>query len=674
MTTHIYTNALLNETSPYLLMHAHNPVKWYPWGREALKLAKDSNKLMVISIGYAACHWCHVMEKESFSDGFAAGIMNEHFVSIKIDREERPDLDQLFMDVAHLTTGKGGWPLNIIALPDGRPVFAGTYFQKRQWLNLLNEIQQLFIQSPEKLDDLADQIKQGVERMDFVGLVKDSALFTAERMEKIIESWKQNLDFDWGGNKGAPKFPMPVEYTFLLSYLSKKSNTDIEQYVNLSLSRMAWGGIYDHVGGGFSRYSVDEYWKVPHFEKMLYDQGQLLEVYANAFQLTQNPLFKKIIEETVEFANRELKSPEGGYYASIDADSEGEEGQFYVWKRSEVDELLDNEAELFCAFYNITEKGNWEFGKNVLFQTVSVEQFAYDHGLLLEDLSELLQSGKEILFAERNKRVRPGLDDKILTSWNAIMIKGLVHAYRATGNPEYLKNAIETSEFIQRKAVQEDGGLWRSLKAQKGNINAFLDDYALLIDAWIDLYQVSFNEQWLIRANELCEYASCHFFNDDNQLYYYTSILDDPLMIRKSELSDNVIPASNSVMAINHFRLSKYFLNREAYHTSLQMLKNLSGRIDDHGKYYANWQRLKLFFIHENYELVIAGEGKEQARDEFVSDFNPFVFVAGQSDLIPIAKGKQSKQLAFYLCKNNTCKLPIRSILGLKRMMVSKEN
>ncbi|WP_075590640.1 thioredoxin domain-containing protein [Labilibacter marinus] len=671
MTTHIYTNALLNETSPYLLMHAHNPVKWYPWGREALKLAKESNKLMVISIGYAACHWCHVMEKESFSDNFAAGIMNEHFVSIKIDREERPDLDQLFMDVAHLTTGKGGWPLNIIALPDGRPVFAGTYFQKRQWLNLLNEIQQLFIQSPEKLNDLADQIKQGIERMDFVGLVKDSALFTAKRMDNIVDSWKQNLDFDWGGNKGAPKFPMPVEFKFLLTYLSKKSNADIEQYVNLSLSRIAWGGIYDHVGGGFSRYSVDEYWKVPHFEKMLYDQGQLLEVYANAFQLTQNPLFKKVIEETIEFANRELKSPEGGYYASIDADSEGEEGRFYVWNKNEVEELLGDEAELFCAFYNITEKGNWESGKNVLFQTVSLEQFVFDHGLILEDLSELLQKGKEILFAARNKRVRPGLDDKILTAWNAIMIKGLVHAYRATGNPEYLNNAIETSKFIQGKAIQEDGGLWRSLKAEKATINAFLDDYALLIDAWIDLYQVTFDEQWLVGAHELCEYASCHFFNDDNQLYYYTSILDDPLMIRKSELSDNVIPASNSVMAMNLFRLSKYFLNKEGYHTSLQMLKNLSGRIDDHGKYYANWQRLKLFFIHENYELVIAGEGKEQARDEFLMDFNPFVFVAGESEQVPIAQGKTSKQLAFYLCKNNTCKLPIRSILGLKRMMVN---
>ncbi len=669
MNTHIYSNPLSQESSPYLLMHAHNPVYWYPWGREALKMAKDSNKLLVISIGYAACHWCHVMEQESFSNSEVADVMNANFISIKIDREERPDLDQLFMDVAHLTTGKGGWPLNIIALPDGRPVFAGTYFQKRQWLNLLNEIQVLFNDSPEKLDDLALQIKQGVERMDFVGVVKDSTLFTADNMEKIINSWKDNLDFEWGGNKGAPKFPMPVEFKFMLSYLFKKSNAEIEKYVNLSLSRMAWGGIYDHVGGGFSRYSVDAQWKVPHFEKMLYDQGQLLEIYANAYQLTQNPLFKNVVEETVDFVNRELKSPNGGYYASLDADSEGVEGKYYVWTKQEVEEILCDDATLFCAFYNITEDGNWEYGKNVLFQSSSLEQFAQECGLVLADLVDFLDQGKQKLFLAREKRVRPNLDDKILTAWNAIMIKGLVHAYRATGTESYLNDAIQASEFLQKRAIQSDGGLWRSLKKEKGAINAFLDDYALLIDAWIDLYQVTFDEQWLISARDLCEYTSCHFFNDDNQLYYYTSILDDPLMIRKSELSDNVIPASNSVMALNLYRLSKYFLNKEAYHTSLQMLKNLSGRIDEHGKYYANWQRLKLYFIHENYELVISGDGKEKARDEFLVDFNPFIFIAGESDNIPVAMGKRSKDLTFYLCKNNTCNLPIRSILGLKKMM-----
>ncbi|SMO85818.1 hypothetical protein SAMN06265379_11058 [Saccharicrinis carchari] len=668
MNTKNYTNALAKETSPYLLMHAHNPVYWYPWRREALSMAKEQNKLMVISIGYAACHWCHVMEEESFSDKEVAAVMNKNFISIKIDREERPDLDQLFMDVAHLTTGKGGWPLNIIALPDGRPIFAGTYFQKRQWTNLLREIHLLFKKSPERLNQLALEIKQGIERMDLVGLVKESVLFTAETMDKIIDAWKSNFDLEWGGNKGAPKFPMPVEYKFLLSYLFKKSDDDVGRYIDLSLTRMAWGGIYDQVGGGFSRYAVDTYWKIPHFEKMLYDQGQLLEVYANAYQLTQNPLFKKVIEQTVDFVNRELKSPEGGYYASLDADSEGVEGKYYVWTKKEVEELLGSDGGLFCLFFNISNEGNWEDGKNVLFQTISEDEFCERHQMERESLDSVIKTGKQKLFDARNRRVRPTLDDKILTSWNAIIIKGLVHAYRATGNKSYLQNAIHASLFVKEKAIKEDGGLWRSLKG-KGSINAFLDDYALLIDAWIDLYQVTFDDQWLLEAHALSEYATCHFFNEDNQLFYYTSVLDDPLMIRKSELSDNVIPASNSVMAINHFRLSKYFLNKEGYQTSLQMLKNVSGKIDSHGKYYANWQRLKLYFIHENYELVISGKGKEKARDEFLVDFNPYVFVAGQSELIPVARNKNCKELTFYLCKNNSCSLPIHSILGLKRMM-----
>jgi uncharacterized protein YyaL (SSP411 family) len=655
------SNALAKESSPYLLMHAHNPVNWYPWSKEVLNKAKTENKLLVISIGYAACHWCHVMESESFSCTEVAELMNSSFVSIKIDREERPDLDQVFMDVAHLTTGRGGWPLNIIALPDGRPVFAGTYFQKRQWINLLNEILQIFQHEPDRLNQIAQQIKTGVERMDFVSLVKDSALFTKEALDIAVNQWKVNFDFTWGGNKGAPKFPMPVEFNFLLSYLRKNDNPEILTYVNLSLQRMAWGGIYDRLGGGFARYSVDAYWKIPHFEKMLYDQGQLLEIYAQAYQFTRNPLFKRVIEDTVSFVNRELKSETGGYYASLDADSEGEEGAFYVWSKNEIDALLGHEAELFAAFYGFTEKGNWEQGKNVLFQTVSEEEFAQQHHISLDKLNAVLERGHALLFKHRSKRVRPALDNKILTSWNAIMIKGLVMAYRATENKSYLENAIETSVFIKEKALRKDGGLWRSLKGKTGSINAFLDDYALLIDAWIELYQVTFDEEWMHLAHSLCEYVSANFFNDDNQLYYYTSINDDPLLVRKSELADNVIPASNSVMAMNLYRLSKFFLNKEAYHTSFQMLKNLSGRIDEHGKYYANWQRLKLFFIHQNHELVISGDKDGKAHKELLKDFNPFVFLASGKHHIPLTGFKETEKLIFYLCKNNTCQLPIYS-------------
>ncbi|WP_075602547.1 thioredoxin domain-containing protein [Saccharicrinis aurantiacus] len=656
------TNALINEKSPYLLMHAQNPVNWYPWDTEALNKAKNENKLMVISIGYAACHWCHVMEKESFSDVDVAALMNQDFVSIKIDREERPDLDQVFMDVAHLTTGKGGWPLNIITLPDGTPVFAGTYFQKRQWINLLNEINQIFNNQPERLVDLGKQIKDGIERMDFVGLVKDSALFTEDSLQEAITSWKDNLDMVWGGNIGAPKFPMPVEFNFFLSYLSNTEDETLLNYVNTSLTRMAFGGIFDHLGGGFARYSVDEFWKVPHFEKMLYDQGQLIEVYSKAYRLTKNPLYKKVVEETIAFITRELKTPEGGFYSAKDADSEGEEGKYYVWTKSEIEALLGDEASLFCEVFNISESGNWEQGKNVLFQTQCIQEFADRLNVDFDELNSKLNKSKQILYKQRITRTYPLLDDKILTSWNAIAIKGLVQAYKALGNEAYLNQAIESSEFIKAKAFQDNGALWRSLKGDKGSINAFLDDYAMLIDAWIDLYQVTFDEQWILLSNSLLEYVRAHFFNEDNQLFYYASVLDEPLLVRKSEISDNVIPASNSVMAINIYRLSKYFLHKEGYHTSLQMLKNLSGKIDEHGKYYANWQRLKLFFIYGTNELVISGGDIKNAHNELITDFNPFVFLASADNNLPITEGKNSKDLTFYICNDNACGAPVHTV------------
>ncbi len=659
-------NALANETSPYLLMHAKNPVYWYPWIKEALEKAKIENKLIIISIGYAACHWCHVMEKESFSSDEVAAYMNEHFVSIKIDREERPDLDQVFMDVAHLTTGRGGWPLNIIALPNGQPFFAGTYFQKRQWMNLLREVNHLFVKDQLRLEDLALQIKAGIERMDFVGLVKDSVLFTSDVMDETISNWKQNLDLEWGGNIGAPKFPMPVEYHFLLSYLQKNTDSEILEYVNLSLSRMAWGGIYDHLGGGFARYSVDAKWKVPHFEKMLYDQGQLIEVYSIAYQITGNPLFKSVVDDTIAFVKTELSSEKGGFYSSLDADSEGKEGKYYVWTKQEIDHVLRDDSRVFCKLYNITEEGNWEQGKNVIYQTLPLDEVAHELGIETSELRKQIKKSKSLLYHEQKKRVKPALDDKILTSWNAIIIKGLVVAYKATGNENYLNDAIITSEFIKNKAFQKDGGLWRILKGEKGTINAFLDDYALLIDAWIELYMASFDEQWMILAHDLCEYALAHFFNDDNQLFYYTSVKDDPLLVRKSEIADNVIPASNSIMAINLYRLSKFYLNKESYTTSLQMLKNISGRIDQHGKYYANWQRLKLFFIYESHELVLSGDGQNEAHKELLKEYNPYILLASGCHHFPISENKASEHLVFHLCKNNCCHLPINSIEEVK--------
>jgi uncharacterized protein YyaL (SSP411 family) len=540
-------------------------------------------------------------------------------------------------------------------------------------VNLLREVQKIFKNEPQKLNELALQIKNGIERMDFVGLVKDSALFTVEMMNQVVDNWKSNLDMEWGGNKGAPKFPMPVEHNFFLSYLNKNKNQDVLDYVNLSLTKMAWGGIYDHLGGGFSRYSVDQYWKVPHFEKMLYDQGQLVDVYAQAYQITKNPLYKKVVKETIAFVNRELISNEGGYYASLDADSEGEEGKFYVWTKSEVEEVLGEDAELFCTFYTITDSGNWELGKNVLFQIKPLSVLSEERGVLEKDLDKKLTYCKQKLFQKRLFRTPPALDNKVLTAWNAIMIKGLVSAYKAFDEEEYLQHAIRTSEYLKQTALREDGGLWRSINVYKGSINAFLDDYALLIDAWIELYQVTFNEEWIMLAYELCEYVCAHFFNEDNQLFYYTSILDDPLIIRKTEIADNVIPSSNSIMAINIYRLSKYFLKKEGHHTAFQMLKNLSARIDEHGKYYANWQRLKLFHIHQNFELVLSGDDNMKAHKQLISLHSPFVFLAAGEHSLPISENKTSKELIFHLCQNNSCHYPIKNMSEVIERIIESE-
>jgi uncharacterized protein YyaL (SSP411 family) len=540
-------------------------------------------------------------------------------------------------------------------------------------VNLLREVQKIFKNEPQKLNELALQIKNGIERMDFVGLVKDSVLFTPEMMIKVVEDWKSNLDMEWGGHNGVPKFPMPVEYNFFLSYLSKNQDEEIRDYVYLSLTRMAWGGIYDHLGGGFSRYSVDRFWKVPHFEKMLYDQGQLVEVYSQAYQRTKKPLYKKVIEETIAFVNRELKSKEGGYFASLDADSEGEEGKFYAWTKEEVDEVLGSDAEIFCCFYNITSQGNWEAGKNVLFQTKPLAFFAEEKGMSEIELDRKIKECKQLLFHKRTQRIPPPLDHKVLTSWNAIMIKGLVAAYKALGTESYLADAIRTSRYMKQTALREDGGVWRSINGKKGSINAFLDDYALLIDAWIELYQVTFNEEWIMLAYELCEYVCAHFFNEDNQLFYYTSILDDPLIFRKTEIADNVIPSSNSIMAINIYRLSKYFLKKEGYHTAFQMLKNLSARIDEHVKYYANWQRLKLFYIHQNFELVLSGDNNRKAHKQFISLHSPFVFLAAGEHSLPISENKASKELIFHLCQNNSCHYPIKDISEVMERIYESE-
>ena len=444
---HKYTNDLIHETSPYLLQHAHNPVNWMPWGDKALKKAEAGNKLMLVSVGYAACHWCHVMEHESFEDSTVAAMMNEHFVCIKVDREERPDVDQIYMDAVQLMTGSGGWPLNCVTLPDGRPIWGGTYFPKENWVNILQQLADLWQNKPEEAYGYAERLTHAVKQMDAIVPVENPQPFVWTDIDSVLDPWKPSFDMVEGGRNRAPKFPLPNNWLFLMRAEHFRPDPAIAEAVDLTLKKIAWGGIYDHLGGGFARYSVDKYWKVPHFEKMTYDNGQLVSLYAEAFQRKADPLYKRVVYETIEYTDREMTSPEGGFYSSLDADSEGEEGKFYVWTKKEISDVLGDDAGWFCEYYQVTERGNWEHGNNVLIMGKSPVEFATEKGMSEDELLQKLEVAKAKLFETRSKRIRPGLDDKILTSWNALMLKGYVDAYRVFRDDRFLKVALRNANF-----------------------------------------------------------------------------------------------------------------------------------------------------------------------------------------------------------------------------------
>jgi len=673
-----YTNHLINESSPYLLLHAHNPVDWYPWGQEALEKAKKENKLLIISIGYAACHWCHVMEAESFSNEEVAEVMNQHFVSIKVDREERPDIDQVYMDAAHLLTGQGGWPLNAIALPDGRPIFAGTYYPKQQWVQILKKIHELYRANPQQIEQQAENLTKGIRTASAIDFNPGEPGFDPKTPDQIVDNWKNVIDFEWGGERRAPKFPLPIGYRYLLTYRYLTQNNADKQAlgkkaldaVKVTLDRMAMGGIYDQAGGGFARYSTDAYWKVPHFEKMLYDNGQLVSLYSYTYQLTKDPLYKTVVYETLEFVERELTSPKvpnggRGFYSSLDADSEGEEGKFYIWTKSEIQKLPGKDAQLIIDYYNVTDSGNWEKGRNILYRTKPDETFAAEKKIKVQQLQEQVAQAKKQLLAARSRRVRPALDDKILTAWNALMLTGYVDAYRVFDNKRFLERALENAGFIVNNMLSDNGRLNRNYKDGKSSINAFLDDYAFTIQAFISLYQATFDEKWLFFAEKLLKYTLDHFYDPKSGMFYYTSDQDPELIARKVEIPDNVIPSSNSRMAINLYLLGEYFYNEDYIKKSKQMLNNVKADMVTNGPYYANWALLLTYFIHPIAEVAIIGDEWEARRKELDRHYLPHMILMGgkTEGKLPLLEGKLIEgQTTIFVCKNKACLLPVTNV------------
>ncbi len=672
-----HTNALINETSPYLLQHAHNPVNWFPWGTKALDKASQEKKLLIISVGYAACHWCHVMEEESFEDTTVSRLMNDHFVSIKVDREERPDVDDVYMTACQMISDKScGWPLNAIALPDGKPVWAGTYFPKNEWLRILRYFIEVYQDEPEKLAEYAENVAKGIQSTGMLPAGKPQNAFTGDELERINQDFLSRVDMEKGGRRGAPKFPVSDNYRYLMQVSAEDGFPGAAEAVRTTLNEMAKGGIYDHVGGGFARYSTDADWHIPHFEKMLYDNAQLVSLYAKAYKWSGEEGYLEIVRETVDFLEREMKSPEGAFYSSLDADSEGEEGKFYVWTKSEMKDILGTgiEAQAFMEYYDILDGGNWEHGKNVLRVQHPLEEIAERYQIPPDKAIEKFSEMRTRLLKSRSERVRPALDDKILTAWNALMITGLIDAFGATQDEKYRDQAIKTGRFLKEHMISKDGRVSRNFKDGKVTINGFLDDYAFTVESFINLYQATFDEGWLYLAKKLTDYTRTHFLDSISQMFYYTSDLDPALIARRMDTGDNVIPGSNSTMAHNLYRLGLYFYDQVYLDQSKAMLSRMLPEILEtrQPQFYSNWCRLILDHVYPPYEIAIVGSEAGNLRDTFLSGYEPQKILLGGSNegTLELLKEKlQEGKTLIYVCQDKVCKYPVDNVPEAIKLM-----
>jgi len=669
-------NHLRYESSPYLRQHAKNPVDWYPWNAVTLKKATTENKLLVISIGYSSCHWCHVMEKESFSDTAVSALMNKHFVSIKVDREERPDVDKVYMDACQVVNGDAcGWPLNAIALPNGQTVFTGTYMEKNQWIQVLRFFADQINAEPAKLIEYSKQLADRIAKEN--SLTKNVQALSDSLFQDYFQGFFNNLDLVYGGQKGSPKFPLPVQYEFLLNYHQNFKQPKALEAVTNALDNLIRGGIHDWLEGGFARYSTDDRWLMPHFEKMLYDNAQLTSLYAHAFQVTRKEEYKKITRSGLDFINRKLKAPSGGYYSSFDADSEGEEGKYYLWTKSEIEEVLkENDLiELAVELFQLSEEGNTtasrhfgQEGKNVLAMLGTEEAIKNKKGWTPQVLNLKLQEIKKRLTAARNLRPRPALDDKIICSWNSLTVSALADGYLALGDKAYQLQALRTGEFIWRSFYTPKEGLRRiynpNVKSAK-TVEAFLDDYAYTGLAFIKLYQLSFDEKWLNRARSLVEFAQKHFYDSSHRMFYYNR---DTAIGRQLDYEDQVMPSSNSSMAFLLFQLGSYFSNQAYLDQATDMMNQAFSQMQDEGvlTHYVNWARLFLQTrYHPPYEIAVLGNTSLAISHSLASKYIPnAIFLGGRTEgSLPLLKDKLvAGKTMIYICQNKLCKLPVTTL------------
>lgn len=664
-----YTNELVHEKSEYLLQHAHNPVDWMPWGNKAFEKAQKENKLILISIGYSACHWCHVMEKESFEDETIANYMNEHFVCIKVDREERMDIDKMYMLAASLITKNTGWPLNCIALSDGRPFFGGTYYAPEDWLKILKTIVEMQSNNPEKIVQYADDIESGIVSSQFIPIDTSVIVFNKMDIQKSVSDFRQFLDFEKGGLFSKQnKFPMSSNLDFIMNYAFDEKDTTLMNYVFTSLDKMSFGGIYDQVGGGFARYSTDVNWKVPHFEKMLYTNAQLISNYSDAYKISKDENYKRIVVQTIDWLEREMTGAEGSFFASQDADSEGGEGLYYTWTKDELKSVLEEDFEWVKNYFEINALGAFEGDRYILVRSMSDDQFTELNGLSIDELYEKLNRNIAKLKKARDLRIKPKTDRKVITSWNAMMISGLVDAYEAFGEKHYLNLAQQSMSNILN-SLDENGKLLHLLR-EESKVIGYLDDYAFTIKALIDLYQVTFEEKYLNKAQKLGEDAIKFFKNPDNPYFIYSIEEDNRLSIKSIELEDNVIPSSNAVMADNLFLLGLLFENEDFLNTSKEMCLNMKSTFIENGISYSYWGKVMQYFSNSFYEVVITGNNYESIHLNWMKQFVPNTITLGGKSPLPLLKEKMDVDVpTIFVCKEKVCQNPVYTINEALKLM-----
>ena len=668
-----FTNHLIHETSPYLLQHAHNPVDWYPWGEEALQKAIQEDKPILVSIGYAACHWCHVMERESFEDEATAEIMNKYFVNIKIDREERPDLDHIYMDAVQAMTGSGGWPLNVFLTPQKKPFYGGTYFpperayNRMSWKETLVAVHEAYINKKNEIETQAENLTKYIHDANSFGLAKSGGNeidFSKEDIQTIADNILKNADSIWGGFGNAPKFPQ----TFIIQYLLRhyhftKHEPSLKQAL-LSLDKMIQGGINDQVGGGFARYSTEEKWLVPHFEKMLYDNALLVNVLAEAYQLTNDESYAEAIKETLDFVKRELSSPESGFYSALDADSEGVEGKYYVWNKKEIEDILRDDADVFCKVYDVSEKGNWEH-TNILWLPEPIKFWAEKLNSSEELLKNKLNVCRQKLLEHRNKRVKPSLDDKILLGWNALVITACCKAYAATSETSYLQMAGKNIVFLENNLLSNEV-LFHSWKGS-AKYPAFLDDFAYLIQAYIHLQEVTGEGKYLVRARELTEKVIESFSDDDNIFFWFTEASQKDVIVRKKEVYDGATPSGNAVMAFNLLYLSVVFDNNDWKKRTEKMLQSLKEAIIRYPTSFGVWAMAVAQEVFGINEIAVVGSSALKTVSQINQLFMPNKVIQSsisQQKEFPLLQGKSGNERGdlIYLCRNYLCKEPVETV------------